>query len=329
LIAIPTSWKKEFSLESVVCDLCGRDQSQLIYSVPDTNYGTPGKFSIVQCRICKLVYLNPRPSAAELPAIYPETRYDPFQLIHTTGPQSPHPIQWSRARQLTQIAGAGRVLDVGCGDGLFLKAMQQLGWTCVGVEPNQNAVEFARTRFELDIRSGEIFAIGAQENFDLITLWDALEHTPSPTAVLLRAAKLLPPTGRIALSVPNWDSFERLIFRERWIALDAPRHLYHFSPRTVTRLLNQCGFEIQKLEASAPVLSLASNLLRLGGDLAFRRGQAKATVASGPATTTEPSLKRKTLIRVIHWLMLLPNSCANLLQRGSSLTILARKTNST
>jgi 2-polyprenyl-3-methyl-5-hydroxy-6-metoxy-1,4-benzoquinol methylase len=313
-------------LESILCDLCGSDQSQRLYSVPDTNYGTPGKFSIVQCQRCKLVYLNPRPSAAELPAVYPETRYDPFQTIHTTGPIAPHPLQWSRGEQLTHLSGPGKVLDVGCGDGLFLKAMQQLGWSCVGVEPNQSAVEFARSHLGLDVRLGEIFAIGAQENFDLITLWDALEHTPSPTTVLSHAAKLLTPTGRIALSVPNWDSFERMIFRGRWIALDAPRHLYHFSPQTATHLLNKCGFEIQKLEASAPVLSLASNLLRLGGDLAFRGGQAKATRTSGPATSSEPSSKRKMLIQLIHWLMLVPNSCANLLQRGSSLTILARKT---
>jgi len=311
-------------LETVTCDLCGSQEAHLAYRVRDTNYGTPGPFSIVRCSRCELVYLNPRPVAAELPAAYPETCYHPFRAVFSATSVAPGSVQWKRAQRLTPASRPGRVLDVGCGDGLFLSAMQKLGWACVGIEPNRKAVEFAHTRLQLDVKEGDLFAINDELEFDLITMWDVLEHIPSPTHALRHANMLLAPDGRLVLSVPNWDSFERQLFRERWIALDAPRHLYHFSSRTITRLLRKCDFEIERLQAAAPVLSLASNVLRLGGDLVFRHGEPKASAASD-APTSPPSAARQALIRAMHLLMTLPNLAANLVQKGASLTIMARK----
>lgn len=311
-------------METVTCDLCGSQETHLAYRVRDTNYGTPGLFSIVQCSRCALVYLNPRPSTAELPVIYPETRYHPFSAVFGSDSVtlSPSPLQWQRAQGLTPASGPGRVLDVGCGDGRFLSAIQKLGWACIGVEPNQKAVEFARARLQLDVRQGDLSIINDELKFDLITMWDVLEHVPSPTSVLRHANRLLGSDGQLALSVPNWDSFERQFFHKRWIALDAPRHLYHFSPQTITRLLHKCDFEIERLQATAPVLSLASNVLRLGGDLVFRHGEPKASAA---ASAPSPSAARQAFIRATHRLMTLPNLVANLVQRGASLTIIARK----
>ena len=311
-------------METVTCDLCGSQEAHLAYRVRDANYGTLGSFSIVRCSRCALIYLNPRPSVAELPAVYPETCYHPFSAVFSADSVAPGLVQWKRAQELTPASGPGRVLDVGCGDGLFLSAMQKLGWACVGVEPNGRAVEFARARLQLDVREGDLFAINDELKFDLITMWDVLEHIPSPTSALRRANMLLAPDGRLALSVPNWDSFERQLFRERWIALDAPRHLYHFSPQTITQLLRKCAFEIERRQAAAPVLSLASNVLRLGGDLVLRHGEPKVSTPSDTPTPS-PSATRQALIRAMHLLMTPPNLVANLVQKGATLTIIARK----
>lgn len=205
--------------------------------------------------------------------------------------------------------------------------MHTLGWTCVGVEPNRTAAEVARRQLQLDVRLGDIFTLDDSESFDLVTFWDVLEHTPSPRKVLTQANRLLAPTGILALTLPNWDSLERVIFREGWIALDAPRHLYHFSPCTISQMLDQCGFQVETLSASAPVLSLASNVLRFAGNAVFRHGQPKALtdVIEPYSVSARPSRAKQSLIHAMNVLVWFPNACANLLNRGSSLFILARK----
>lgn len=309
-------------MEHVACDLCGGADARRVYRVPDTNYGTAGQFDIVQCRGCQLVYLNPRPKPSRYLEIYPQAAYDPFDAHAQTQPPS---TPRERARRLTRRLGAGRALDVGCGTGLFLLALRAEGWDCVGVEPSPRASEFARTYLRLDVRSGTIFDVDALESFDLITFWDALEHLPSPRAALLRAHKLLTPRGFLALSLPNWDSIERRVFGAQWIALDAPRHFYHFAPATLRRLLSLCGFEIQSLEARATVLSLASNVLRWSGCWILRRGTPKPASALNDSTRRQLSPQRRAVIRLTHLAMTPLNALFNSIQCGADLVALARK----
>jgi 2-polyprenyl-3-methyl-5-hydroxy-6-metoxy-1,4-benzoquinol methylase len=310
-------------VEYVICDLCGQDDAQLVYTVRDNNYGFPGRFHLVQCRCCGLVYQNPRPDSTEIPSFYPAARYHPFRAIHSRAAAAPHPLQQQRARRLSQRIGAGRVLDVGCGSGLFLLAMREQGWRGLGVEPHTAAAQFARTALQLDVHNGDIFLVEEAEAFDLITLWDVLEHTPSPTEVLGHAHYLLKPGGRVALNLPNWDSLERRVFGPGWIALDAPRHFYHFGPKTMMRLMVKCGFTIETLQAQAPVLSLASNVLRWGGYW-LRRGQPKAAreAASEPGSL---SRRRQRMIQLAHLALRPPNAVANVFNRGAGLTVIAQK----
>jgi len=312
-------------VEYVACDLCGSDETRLVYRVRDTNYGTPGEFHLVQCRTCQLVYLNPRPAPSRYFDIYPETTYDPFDEMNRADEPKPNETHRERARQLTRMVGSGRVLDVGCGTGLFLQAMREEGWSCVGVEPSPRASEFARTRLRLDVRQGTIFDIADTESFDVITFWDALEHTPSPRAALGRVHQLLIPRGIIALSLPNWDSVERRIFGAEWIALDAPRHFYHFSPSTIRRLLASSGFHVQTIQARAPVMSLASNILRWGGRWILRRGKAKGAPALNVPTRRTPSLGRRWMIRATYLGVTPLNALINSIHRGADLMVIARK----
>jgi SAM-dependent methyltransferase len=144
-----------------------------------------------------------------------------------------------------QYAGRtkGRVLDVGCATGLFLHEMALAGWDAAGVELTASAAEFARRRFGLEVFQGTLIdAPYAQASFDVMTFWDVLEHTFSPTDELRHASWLLRRNGILALSVPNWDSFDRGLFGRYWQGLDTPRHLYVFSRATLTRLLTEAGF---------------------------------------------------------------------------------------
>ena len=318
-------------METIPCNLCHHESARLVYEVEDTNYGQPGVFSIVECSHCGLVYLNPRPKASEIGAFYLADQYHPFRAIQQTHNIRPNKMQRQRAAKIAAMFGhgtGGTVLDVGCGNGLFLLAMQAHGWQVQGVEPNETAVAFANERLNLPVTVGDIFQISLLESFDLITFWDVLEHTHSPKDVLLQANLLLKPDGVLAINVPNWASWERELFKEQWIALDAPRHLYHFSPETLTTMLNGCGFDLAELRCAAPVMNPASNLLRFLGNARRRArptGNGPLPGRAAPGGSESPSAVKRWLIRATYLALTWPNFMANVMRRGGSFTVFARK----
>ena len=318
-------------METVVCNLCGHNSSHLVYQVKDTNYGQAGTFSLVTCERCGLVYLNPRPTTQEIGNYYPADQYHPFRALQKTQAIKPSDMQQKRADKISQLVNNHEkrpILDVGCGSGLFLLAMEQRGWQVFGVEPSDHASNFARTTLNLPVLTGDIFAAQPGTTFDVITFWDVLEHTHSPRAVLQEAHRLLNPNGLLAINVPNWASWERKIFRDKWIAIDAPRHLYHFSPSTLSQLLQSCGFSVMEMRSQTPVMNPASNLLRALGALAR---SAKHTKNKGQSTsqratpTISPSPIKRWFIRATDIILSIPNLIANAVGQGGSITVYARK----
>jgi SAM-dependent methyltransferase len=235
--------------EEAVCSLCGSRQSIELYHLTDTAHFVPGQFILRRCVDCGLMYLSPRPTPAAITHYYPSD-YTPFR--RPVEDERWRLMRWMRRRKLSrrrelieQYQGRprGRVLDVGAATGLFLHEMALAGWDTSGVELVDSAAAIARDRFGLDVFQGTLAqAPFAPETFDAVTFWDVLEHTYSPKQELLLAARLLRLNGVLALSVPNWDSFDRGLFGRHWQGLDSPRHLYVFSRSTLTRLLSEAGF---------------------------------------------------------------------------------------
>jgi SAM-dependent methyltransferase len=152
----------------------------------------------------------------------------------------------------------GTLLDVGCGSGDFLAVMQSApGWRVVGIEPDQQAAEYARRERGLDVRQGQLpqpEIDGAQ--FDIITLWHVLEHTPAPQATLAEVRRLLKRNGRLIVAVPAGDSWEARAFGRNWAGYDVPRHMVTFTRPSLERLLKGAGFELK--EQSGVIRGLAS-----------------------------------------------------------------------
>jgi SAM-dependent methyltransferase len=236
-------------VEQVSCDACGSKESECIYALTDTAHFVPGRFELHRCLKCGLRYLNPRPKAEAMARYYPPD-YDPFkQPIEDEKFQV---MRWMRRRKLQKrrelvedYSGlrTGRILDVGCATGLFLNEMKQAGWHSVGVELMAPAAAVARQRFDIEVFEGTLTqAAFAPSSFDVISFWDVLEHSFSPRKELQLAARLLRPGGTLALSVPNWDSFDRWLFGRHWQGLDAPRHLFVFAKNSLSHLLLEAGF---------------------------------------------------------------------------------------
>ena len=235
-------------METVLCNLCGSSEQNPLWTGHDWAYGFPGRFTMVECAECGLVYLNPRPAAEEIGAFYP-TDYEPF--VRTAGARS----SWaaliqrlklrSRVRTVTRLAEGGQLLDLGCGSGGFLLEMQRLpGWRVQGIEVNHKMAEFDREQLGLDVRAGTLEeAQLPAASLDVVTMWDVLEHLPDPLATLQEIRRILKPSGLLISSSPNAASLDARIFGRYWIGLDFPRHLYVFSPATVFALLRKAGLE--------------------------------------------------------------------------------------
>jgi SAM-dependent methyltransferase len=229
-------------MEAVPCDLCRADAPEPLFRRADRFHGQD--FQLVRCRRCGLIYLNPRPTAAELGAFYPEDyeAYRPAAAI-----AADWHIQQALARQLAAVGRyrqpPGALLDVGCATGEFLHVAHRGGWRVTGIEWMEVIAAEARQRYGLTVFAGELEAAPLPDHaFDVITLWDVLEHVPSPRRTLTTCRRLLKPDGVLLLSIPNLASFDRYLFGARWIGWDAPRHFTLFTGVTLTRLLHETGF---------------------------------------------------------------------------------------
>lgn len=147
-------------------------------------------------------------------------------------------------------AGQGRLLDVGCSTGLFLARARAIGFEVAGVEFSAASAQFARDHFDIAVTDGDIAALDcAPESFDLLTMFDVIEHVRDPAADIAAAHRLLRPGGLFILSTPNLDGLFPMLSQPLaqtlgyWPHPEPPWHLYQFSVRTLSAMLEKRGFE--------------------------------------------------------------------------------------
>jgi len=151
-----------------------------------------------------------------------------------------------RVQLIAQHQPDGRLLEVGCATGLFLDAAQRLGtWEVQGIEPSVQSAEYARQRYGLDIipSSYEDTHLESQ-SYDVVTMWDVLEHLHEPVAAVQDVSRILKPGGIFVIKVPHFESLAARFFGRYWAGLDAPRHLYVFPQSLLEDMLRQAGFDI-------------------------------------------------------------------------------------
>ena len=271
-------------MESVPCDLCRSDDTEPVLRQRDLLLTvTDEEFTIVRCRQCGLVYLNPRPSKELLGSYYPTVYYPPVQaktrpqlqqqakklsarikhwvLEDYYGYPSDISTGWLRGirrallwpdktlrvlkgRHPLPWRGGGKVLDIGCGSGGNLKTLQDQGWDPHGIEISEVAAAHARELVTGYIHTGTLESAPFPPNsFDLILMSHSLEHLPSPTEALRRVHRLLKDDGLLAVTVPNERSLEAALFGRWWFHWDPPRHLYHFGKHTLSRVMKHAGLQ--------------------------------------------------------------------------------------
>lgn len=226
-------------MEHINCSLCGTNKADLVFKRKDMAYNISDVyFSIVRCRKCGLVYVNPRPTEEEIKGYYTNEFYD---------------VQADRERLLkdkkeqlllkydfVKDFSPGKMLDIGCQKGEFMYFMRQKGWEVRGVEFSSRPPNL----FDLDIFYGDISSAGYPDGvFDMVTLWAVLEHAYKPKEMLKDVNRILKPGGVVVMLVTNFNSPAASFMRHD----DIPRHTTLFTEKTIKRMLHLAGFSSERI----------------------------------------------------------------------------------
>ncbi|MBL7842578.1 MAG: class I SAM-dependent methyltransferase [Cyclobacteriaceae bacterium] len=232
------------------CPVCSRTDFQNHLSCEDTTVSHE-TFLVKVCTGCGLGITSPRPPDEKLSEYYQSNDY-----ISHSGNSSgligrvymiarKFTLRWKR-RLVEKYNTRGALLDYGCGTGEFLAAMQQKGWHISGVEPSSAARQKATSLTGKEIENS--LENLKQEAFNIITLWHVLEHVHELNSLLKKLNVLLPKDGTIFIAVPNYESADSLHYNQHWAGYDVPRHLWHFSKKSMFQLLDQNGFRIKSIK---------------------------------------------------------------------------------
>lgn len=261
------------------CPQCASYGEPLYDRLPDRFFDSPGAWSFERCPSCRLIWLHPLPTTEEtrnLPEDYfthrpagdrptgKEPQGGLREAILASQYGYAH-LPLSRAtRLLGRLIGAlpwfedwagryilwlpwtscGRLLEIGSGNGEYLKRMQDLGWHGLGIEPDEAAAAIARDRYGVRVIAGSLDEAGLEDgSFQAIVMNHVLEHVPDPFRALQDCRRLLVPGGCLIIVTPNPAGLGHRLFNKSWANLDPPRHLHLFHPKALRSAVGQAGFE--------------------------------------------------------------------------------------
>jgi 2-polyprenyl-3-methyl-5-hydroxy-6-metoxy-1,4-benzoquinol methylase len=253
------------------CPLCGNNQINNYLALKDYFY-SGDSFIVAKCLSCDFLFTNPKPSIKELQNYYNFENYISHSgvkkgLINKIYLLTRRFSIHSKSKIISTFKKGHRILDIGCGTGEFLKYFKERKWDTIGIEPNINAREYAVSHYGLEVKDDSEILKFEKESFDVITLWHVLEHIHSIHEQVSIFYDLLKKDGIMVVAIPNCLSFDAKYYREFWAAYDVPRHLYHFSRKTLSNLMNIYGFTVKKyypMKLDAYYVSLLSEKYKHG-----------------------------------------------------------------
>jgi SAM-dependent methyltransferase len=225
-----------------VCVACGADRFGALRLDEENR-------SLRTCTACGTSETFPKPDPATLERQYSEAYYGPDNVKFV--PSVEAFVAWmsrKRAARVHALIGRrGRILEIGCGRGLLLRHLAQLGHECHGIERSALAARRAAQSEELRVYTQPLEKCHfADEYFDVVILWHVLEHLDHPQATLAQISRLLKPGGLLCLEVPNLSSLQSCSTGKNWFHLDVEHHLYHFSLNGLHQLLLSTGFNVEE-----------------------------------------------------------------------------------
>lgn len=242
---------------SVTCDICGGTHQELMFTGSDRLFGIEGEFPLVRCQDCGLIFVSPRPTYAEMARFYPQDDYDLYNKAAGLKDRSMDELGrllGPRKGKIDKYQPAGRLLDIGFGDGSFLYFMKECGWEVAGVDFNEKMVGMVKEEIGIDARVGELEdADFAKEAFDVVTLWGVLEHVQSPRRTIEEIGRITPDGALLVIYTQNASASEARWLGQDWFIYEVPRHLYSFTPDSLAKLLAPAGFSVVETVFETPL----------------------------------------------------------------------------
>lgn len=252
------------------CPLCKSGQFNLYLESKDFSVSRE-KFSVLSCNHCGFAVTSPKPESTEMARYYESENY----ISHTDKANNLLNSLYKLARLFTikekssllnKWSTRGKLLDVGCGTGDFLYYNQQKGWETEGVEVNRKARESAESKLNKKL-CPSLEKVEKNKSFDAITLWHVLEHVEDLHESCLTIRSLLDKNGTLIVAVPNYESYDAQFYQQYWAAYDLPRHLYHFSKKSMEQLWHKYGMKIEAvipMKLDAYYVSMLSEKYKTG-----------------------------------------------------------------
>lgn len=273
---------KSIIWENVGCPLCGAHEDEPLIVVPSES--DDAVYRVGRCRKCSMAYLNPRPTEETVGCLYPDSYEEytgPSVRCHGALGRFRHYLErlvmgreygcpplpknalerwlakmagpWLRPPRtsLTSIRyqGEGRLLDFGCGAGWYLQRMRERGWNVTGLDFSAHAAKEVTQKYGIPVLVGTLPHPEVKPaSFDVITMGAVLEHVHHPHEVIRAAVEALRPDGKLVIAVPNLDSWGFGFFGQDWWGLELPRHLLHFGPVTLRKLVEGHGLEVSDVQ---------------------------------------------------------------------------------
>jgi len=251
------STKTTSLFQLIDCPLCGIPEFDVVKErrYPDNITPTELKQSfcassdhelldqVVRCRGCSLVYVNPRLDAQLVTGGYADAE-DPLFVAQNDARIATFRRMLRQILKRLDISGSGkRLLDVGCAGAAFPVAARDLGFDAVGIEPSRWLAEFGRRTYDIDVRQGFLEEDSfPKQSFDVITLWDVIEHLPQPTVTLELIHSLLKPGGMLFVNYPDIETIAARFLGKRW-PFWLSVHLLYYTRETMRAQLRRTGFE--------------------------------------------------------------------------------------
>lgn len=242
---------------------------------------TKEAFSIVRCHSCEFYFTNPIPTEDRIGLYYKSEDY----VSHSSSKKGLVNSVYSLVRSFTlrqkvalvkKRAKGTSLLDIGAGTGHFVNEAKLRGFDVTGLEPDADAVRFAKESFGISLGALDSLAELPEAGYDAITMWHVLEHVYHLRRDVEVITQKLKRDGVLIIAVPNMDSGDAKHYGPYWAAFDVPRHLYHFQKTTIARLMGYFGMELVEvlpMRFDAYYVSMLSEKYR-GGNLlqAFWQG---------------------------------------------------------
>lgn len=228
-----------------ICIVCDNKKNSM--------YAGKNNYQVLRCASCGTLFLHPLPKSDEAKSVYGKDYFTGAEKGHgyvnyEIDKEPIRPVFDGHLLRLEKMLGrAGNLLDVGAATGYFMQIAEKRGWRTEGIDISEYASGVAKQK-GLRVNQGKIGEVTlAADFYDVVTMWDVIEHVENPKKDLLEVSRVLKKGGYVALNTPNSGSLYAKIMGKRWHLFVPPEHIWYFNPRSMNMLLTKNGFEVVEI----------------------------------------------------------------------------------